>query len=318
MKKYIREIIIVITIFFLLFTLTSCSQKSKKSNPETGKKINIIKPKVADLNKDIVEIISQIDLIPYYKKQITEKKKFSQGKEGKKQKNEAGSGKADKKSENSNQDSQSKFTPKPLTIKESLLIEILEKEIPYEIKEIKKKKIPEDIVFIWYEINNKIKGLHEKWEGIKITLEEKKIFKEPIEGFEKSLNKLTTLSSNHNYQGSLIIANKLTSYLPQFKQDAKEKTFSAIMDIKFNLRQIILDIANNKEQEINKRLDKIKSDLDLAITNLKKNKATETIKKLKSSISSLEGAISAKDLIVIKTKTAIVMKNIITAENKIK
>ncbi len=315
MKKIKFSITTVIIISLILFSLSSCTQKSNNSNPESDESILILS-KIATIETEIIGIMNQVDLIPYFEKQIEEKK----SKEEEKKQMEILTGKKGGEGNNSEQKSEEDgetFKPEPITIDDILLLKITEKESPDIIEEQKEKEIPDDILFIWHDINNNIDKLNVEWDDFKPKLMQKDIPTNAVIGFEKTLNGLTISGAERKYMETLLKTNTLTSYIPQFITNPKDKTSASIYNIKYYLRQIILDIASNNNETITNNLTEINTSKEKLIAKLKEKKFAELAEKLKLSISSLESAILEQDLNLIKIKTSIVMKNVRTVKEKL-
>lgn len=304
MRKY-RIIIIYFVIFFILLTSSACNQKSE---PKAIKKPNPILLAIEGIEADLVALMGQIDLIPYYEKQINEKKL-----EEKKQiEISIAQGSKEENASKGAEQSTKEFEPKPITINDILLYEIVKAEA----SDAKEQKIPDDIIFIWYEINSKINSLHEKWNEVEPKILEANIPSDAINGFENTLNSLTITSAKNIYMESLMNANRLSSFIPQFLQDPENKITSSLYTIKYHVRQIVLDAANNDYLKANENFQSIKSHEETIVYTLIEEKSKDLADKLKTSISDLENAIQIKDINIIKIKSSVVIKNISAIKKK--
>ncbi len=308
-----RRIIVSILIFFILITLSSCTQKSNNSSPKPDEAEEIIH-KIEDFEKQLISIMEKVDLVPYYEKQIKEKK-AKENKEKEKStdaENKGGEG-------NSGQNSEAKkkeFKPKPITNQDILLLRLLEEEKSYKSEEQDNKEIPDDIVFIWNEINENINQLHLKWNDLESKLKKGKVSTDTIDSFDKTLNNLTVASNNNKSLETLTNANGLTLFISQFIKDLGDTNLALIYSIKYYTRQIILDVAKQKYNNADKNLDAIKSQEEILSSKVEKENK-ELVDKLKISLNNLENAISLKDINVIKLKASIIIKNTNTIKEKL-
>lgn len=275
---------------------------------------------IEELETALLEVMKQVDLIPYFEQQIKEKKSTEEEKKqmeiltGQKGggKQEASGGESKGGSEGSEE-----FKPKPITINDTLLAEILKQEAPEEKEEKKEEKIPDDIVFIWHEINTKINGIHNSWNDLEPKLIEAGVSSTAISEFDNTLNSLTISGSKYEYMETLMKANALTYQVAQFVNESQDTTMGSIYFLKYYVRQIVLDQSTNNDQKVNENLAAIKGQEETLMFKLVEKKEKELADKLKTSISDFEKAISLKDLNVIKVKASIVIKNVNAIKEKL-
>ncbi len=291
MKKIISISIIII----LTVTLSSCSKQSNTPEPKPDEALLPVKI-IEEIEAELVKIMKQVDLVPYYQKQITEKKKKE------KEKMQAKSGGKNE-----------EFQPAPVTSKDVLLMNILKQERPGGPEEV--KKIPDDISLIWHEINEGITNLHQKWSDIKPELKKSKVSTEIINNFDDTLNSLTISSTENNHLETLTGANLLTAYMPEIIKGGDILT--TIYSIKYHTRQIVLNIANNNYQNASKNIKAIKGGEKTLTTMLEKEKFKGLVDKLTVSVSDLEEALPQKDINLVKIKASILMKNIYSIQEKL-
>lgn len=319
MKKLkIKFIYLIIALIFIML-MSSCAKKAQEKpapKPDDPKKMPTV---VEEIETEIISIMSAVDLIPYYKKQIEEKKKID---EEKKQlakelsmttqesggQSQAGQEEGQKK-ETSQIDNLVKFEPKPITINDILLSEILKTEAT-DKKENESTKIPNDIEFMWHEINTKIAGLHKKWNTLESEVIKSGVSQESINGFENTLNNLTISSSQYNFIDTLFYGNKLTSYIPDLIKNFQKKIPSPIYYMKYHLRQIVLDCRIKDYDSAAQNYTKLNIYKDALVSQLIDKKLTALANKLNTSIKDLENALKLKDLNIIKIKASVVMGNL--------
>lgn len=319
MKKLKIKFIYLLIVLISIMLITSCAKKTPQKPAPKPDEPKQMPPVVEEIESEIVSIMTAVDMIPYYKKQIEEKKKKDDEKkelakelgmatqEGGNQ-GEGGQENGQKK-EMSQIDQLVKFEPKPITINDILLSEILKAEAT-DKKDSKSGEIPNDITFMWHEINTKIAGLHKKWNSLESEVIKSGVSQESISGFENTLNNLTISSSQYNYLDTLFYSNKLTSYIPDLIKNFKMKVPSPIYYMKYHLRQIILDCRIKDYTKASSNYNKLNIYKDALISQLIDKKLSPLANKLNTSIKDLENALKLKDLNIIKIKASVVMSNI--------
>lgn len=299
MRKH-KTTAVLLIICCLIMIISGCLQREQTNpNTESNPAPIPIPAMMEEIEADLIEVMGKADLIPYYEGQIAAKKQAEEEQAAQK-------------------DSKSKskeFTSKPITLDDALLLEIIMQEKPAG-KEIKEEDIPEDIIFVWHKINSRIASLHEKWNKLQTKLQDNDVPQTVLAGFDDQLNQLTIASTKQEHFTTMIHANALTSYLPQFASKFDTKFPIAIYYINYYVRQIVLDSETNDESKVNENLSLLKHQEAALTSQLTKEKATEEANMLKTSISDLEQAITLKDLNLIKIKASVVIKNIATIKEE--
>ncbi len=287
----------VLIIFLLVLNLSACTRNPENSGPESKDKFNLIYPGILDIYTNLVDIIGQADIIPYYQKQLKAKEE-------------------ERDSESAMKDSGPAFKPAPITNAELLLVKTIEEEHRYNIEEIK-EKIPEDISFTWQDLSEKINHIHVKWDELKPELLKEDLAATTITGFETALNELTIAVSTCNYFQTLSNSNALAEYIPLFFRELNDRLAASIYYIKYYLRQIILDAAENNYQNINSYLREIQQQQANITSELIAKGADDLADQITLSVATLEEVINLKDLNIIKIKAGLVAKNIKSAQEKL-
>ncbi|SHJ82947.1 hypothetical protein [Paramaledivibacter caminithermalis] len=320
-NRSIYYIDILIAIIICTILIPSCAKQApQKPSPKSDEPKEM--PKIVEeMESEIISIMSQIDMVPYYEKQIKEKKKKNEEKkefalkmgtsfqESSDQDNKGQEGKNAQNKEMSQIDKFIEFEPKPITINDILLSPILKNEETNK-KESRPAEIPNDIEFIWEKINKKITGLHEKWNSLESLVIKSGTSQESIDGFEKTLNNLTISANSYNFLDSIFYSNKLTAYIPDLIKNFKKKIPSPIYYMKYHLRQIILDYRINDYSSASNNYTKLNIYKDALISQLIDKKKMELANKLNTSIKDLEDSLKLKDLNIIKIKGSVVISNI--------
>lgn len=321
MKKIKVLLIHFLIVIFVLISMSACAQQQEKPAPQAENEPKSMPPIVDEIESEIISIMSEVDMIPYNKRQIEsklmkEKEKIELAKklgasssEGGAQDSGQGNEGGKNKTNTTQVDNFIKFEPSPITINDILLSEVLKAEAT-DKKEDNSKEIPNDIVFIWHGINTKIAGLHKKWNMLESQVVKAGAPQESIKGFEDTLNNLTISASQYNFLDTLFHSNKLTSYIPDLINNFKKKVPSPVYFMKYHLRQIILDCRINDYEAASKNYNKLIIYKDSLVSQLIDKKLTEHANKLNTSVKDLEDALKLKDLNIIKIKASVVMSNI--------
>ncbi len=327
-----KNILIYILVIGLLSLQLSCAKQSEKPDTESEDELQYTPPIIEEIEADIISIMSNLDIIPYYEKQIKERKKITEEKKKlmllmnqnvQQSSNEGSNGNSDEGKAEGNQgennvlDEVVKFIPKPISINDVVLLGVLKQEMNKEENEKEEEQIPEDIAQIWNDINDKIAGIHEKWNNIEPLIAKTIASQTSIKGFEDTLNEMTNSASEFKQIETLIVANILTSYIPDLVAGFKNKFPSSIYNMKFHDRQIVLDSVNGNHDKAKEHLDKIIFYGNSLNSTLIEEKKTELKDKLSSSITDLQNALDIKDNTIIKIKASILMKNLNTIKEEL-
>ncbi len=314
-------------IFIILCTTVSCANKAEKPTSESEGDPKQMPSIVEEIETDIIGIMAKLDLIPYYEEQITEKKKkeeekkqfqilMGQGSDSKgnseeKKQQEGGQqeGQEGEKNGSGGTDKLTEFKPKPITINDIILADLLKEEMPKE-EDSKEEEIPSDIVEVWNDINNSIKGIHEKWNSLEPQIVKAGASQTAIESFEDTLNQVTINGTEYKQMETLILSNILTSYIPELVNGFKKKFPNSIYNMKFHVRQIVLDSYNDSFDKAQEHLDKLVIHKDSLVSKLVETKNNELGDKLNTSVFDLKNALESKDINIIKIKATIVIKNL--------
>ena len=123
--------------------------------------------------------------------------------------------------------------------------------------------------------------------------------------------------STCNYFQTLSNSNALAEYIPLFFRELNDRLAASIYYIKYYLRQIILDAAENNYQNINSYLREIQQQQANITSKLIAKGADDLADQITLSVATLEEVINLKDLNIIKIKAGLVAKNIKSAQEKL-
>ena len=305
--KSTKKIHFFIIAFFLIFSLSACGQKPQKPSPKTEDTPPEMPKVIEELEKDLLKIMTLADKIPYFERVIIETEKIEE--EKKKEEAEMATGGEESKSQPKESSQTPQVQPKPMTIEESILTEVLNKEkTSSEDKE--EEKPPKDITETWKSINTTTRGLHDKWNVLEPLLIQQSISPETVAEFEDTLDRLTNLAINNNYFGSITTANRLTLFLPKFMTVFKKDIPPTVYVLKYHVRDVVLNTAVENYPQAQESLNHIKEQGQSIKSDLIEKKAKSTADKFDASVINLQKSLDKKDINLIKINAAITMKNI--------
>jgi len=308
--KSIKKIRIFMIAFFLIILLPACGEKPQKPAPKPEDTLPEMPKVIEEIEKDILKIMTLADKIPYFERVIIQKEKIEEkSKIEKIQMAEIGE-ELGQESESKPKTSSPQEQPKPMTIEDSILTEILNKE-KTSPEDKKEDKPPKDIAETWKSINTTTRGLHDKWNVLEPLLIKQTVSPEILTEFEDNMDKLTNLAISKNYFGAITTANKLTSFLPKFMAFYKKDIPPTIFVLKYHLRDVVLNAAVENYPQAQESLNQIKEQSQNIKTDLIEKKAKSTAEKFDASLANLQKSLEKKDINLIKINAAITMKNII-------
>ncbi|WZL74584.1 hypothetical protein QBE52_07800 [Clostridiaceae bacterium 35-E11] len=306
MKKHILLLLTVCIIFS-----ASCTQKPQKPKEKQEDGLKPMPKVIEEIEKDTLKIMNQADMVPYFERVIVEKKKIEEDKkiEEMQMSKPAENANDQKPEEKPKEMSSSQEQPKPMTIAESILTDVLKRE-EVSSNASETKKPPKDIAEVWKKINTSIKGLHYKWNILEPLLIQQNITPETIKEFEDTLDNLTKYGIDQNYFDTLSSANRLTAYLPKFMSYFKTEISPITYTLKYHIRSVVLNSAIGQYSMAQEALNKMKEQSQSLKSELIEKKAKSTADKFDASILNSQKSLDKKDLNLIKINASIVMKNV--------
>ncbi|WP_184310499.1 hypothetical protein [Anaerosolibacter carboniphilus] len=319
---------ILAIIFCILITSVACGKKPQKPSPKSEDEPKPLPKVVEEIEKDTLKIMEQIDKIPYFQRVIVEKEMLEQKKKAEEMQMKAaeggGAGSGEQKQggeegskqEGGQEQSQSgseEEKPKPMTIDEGILTELMKREKSEEA-ENENQKAPKNLDEVWTTVNTTILGLHNKWNVLEPQLIQQGVSPESINSFETTLDTLTKFGFEKKYFETLSVANNLTAYLPDFRAYFKKEVPPSIYTLKYQVRNLVLNAAVGDFDAAQESLNKLKEHGQTLKPQLIEKKAKTTVDKYDASVSNLEKSLTKKDLQLIKINSSIVLKNILLME----
>jgi hypothetical protein len=316
-------------IFCILITTISCAKKPEKPSPKSENEPKPLPKVVEEIETDALKIMEQVDKIPYFQRVIVEKEMIEQKKKAEelqmkaaegggassgeqKQGGEQG-GKQEGGGQEKSQSSGEEEKPKPMTIEEGILTELMKREKSEE-SEKENQKTPKTLDEIWATVNTTILGLHNKWNVLEPQLIPQGVSLESMNSFETTLDNLTKFGFEKKYFETLSVANNLTAYLPDFRAYYKKEVPASIYTLKYQIRNLVLNAAVGDFDTAQESLIKLKEHGQTLKPQLIEKKAKATADKYDASVNNLEKSLTKKDLQLIKINSSIVLKNILLME----
>lgn len=169
--------------------------------------------------------------------------------------------------------------------------------------------LPNSIDDIWFEVDNRLSDVHNKWNLIERELIKVNANEESIKKYEAMFDECTLAIKERDRLVSLNYLNGLTYKLAEFRRYFKDKVPSDVMKITAHNRQVILLAYEDKYDEALKETEKIKELLNAVRNKLIERNAEDVIEKMELSIDDLEGELKAQNFYLTQLKTAVVIKN---------
>lgn len=292
----------ILVLFLILFSLTGCKGNPEKPSPEEGKKKPPEVPEIlTEMEDNILETLYAIDGVPGIEKSIQEKEKAKAEIE---KESEVDQTKEEKEGE-------AKKTVKPdaFIAEESLLIPLLdEQQVESDILELEEP--PDDIKEIWQKLEKNLYQIHRQWNVLETHLQEAKIPKTDLEKTEAKLDKVTLLFGENKTIESMMELNGILNDLSDYRSNFHDKVPSEMYQLRVIVRQIVLLSAQDKYEEAQAELEKLKEIGKHLKPRLIEKDASAEIEKFTLSVEDLAHDISIQEFSLVQIKAAIVMKNI--------
>ncbi len=324
---------ILVIVFCILITSISCAKKPQKPSPKSENEPKPLPKVVEEIEKDALKIMEQVDKIPYFQRVIVEKEmieqkkkteeakmKAAEGGEGSSEEQKQGGeqeGKQEGGGQEKSQSSGEEEKPKPMTIEEGILTELMKREKSKE-SENEAQKPPKNLDEVWTTVNSTILGVHNKWNVLEPQLIQEGVSPESISSFETTLDNLTIFGLEKKYFETLSVANNLTAYLPDFRAYFKKEVPPSVYTLKYEVRNVVLNGAVGDFDTAQVSLVKLKEHGQTLKPQLIEKKAKDTADKYDASVNNLGKSLAKKDLQLIKINSSIVLKNILLMEEDLK
>jgi len=287
----------------MIFNLTSCTQRKPISIPSKSKQEENKPPKELDtLNKAVEKMeTTLLEMHERSKKPLfIQQSEIQKQNEKNKKKEEQQSESSSSSSESSGQQSQKSSQIELVSPEEKLL------EAKYEIQQMQ-LQVERANMEQFEQIKKDVLELHNMWNAFESKAENQSLMQASIKEFETALNDLTKSIQSSNVYQSLVDVTQLYKYLPDFYSTYVSDSPPEIGKIRYGAKKIVLLTEKSNFTGAKVTLDYITEIWMLTKPKLPKD-SLDLINKFEFSISDLKDAIAAKNPVVIKAKSEVILK----------
>ncbi|MGB7605640.1 MAG: hypothetical protein WBL93_09210 [Lutisporaceae bacterium] len=301
MKKHVffHQLLILIISVAMIFGLTSCAQRKPIPIPsKSGQNEQSKPPKELDeLNK----AVEKMETTLFEMHERSKKPLFIQQSEIQKQSGQSQQNQQSKSSSGSSGSSEQQPSQIELVSPQEKLL-----ETKYEIQQMQ-LQVERANMEQFEQLKKDVLKLHSMWNAFEAKAMNQLLIQSSLLDFETALNDLTkSIESNNVYQ-SLMDVIQLYKYLPDFYMAYAFESPPEIGKIRYGAKKIVLLTEKNKYPEAKETLDYITGVWMLTRPRLSKD-SLDLINKFEFSISDLKDAIDAKNPMVVKAKTEVMIK----------
>lgn len=161
----------------------------------------------------------------------------------------------------------------------------------------------------WQDFEKKIKALNELWNSYEPQAKKDGAPDVLISQFENQLNTLTSTIMARNEEETLVAANGLYQYYPQFFNLYRHKAPPEIKEIKYYLQEIVINAEAGKWEDAAALLGNMEKAWQTAKTRMQKPDK-ELNERIDYAIQDFLQVVKQKDLQLVKLKGEILLKNV--------
>ncbi|WP_010247542.1 hypothetical protein [Acetivibrio cellulolyticus] len=169
----------------------------------------------------------------------------------------------------------------------------------------------------WQEISPVINNLHYQWNSYLPSATKKNANRQLLDNFDNALNTLTSTILTKNKDNTLLAANNLYSYVPDFYMLYKTETSPEIKRIRYFARNAVLNATISNWDQAGKDISNLKSTWGI-YKNTVDPKNQDISSKLDYSIYELEKVVTEKNLSLTDIKGRIAISNTESLEKEAK
>ncbi|HHW30419.1 MAG TPA: hypothetical protein GXX20_01910 [Clostridiaceae bacterium] len=169
----------------------------------------------------------------------------------------------------------------------------------------------------WQKISSTIDKLHYDWSSYTPKAVKSGANSSLIDSFGKALNNLTTSAKEKNTQNTLLSANHLYGYLPDFYMLYKEQNSPEIKRVRYFIRNSALSAVTGDWEKCDLNVKSLKSSWSL-YKNTINNEVQEPASKLDFSIYELEKVVNERNVQLIDIKSRVALSNVDALEEAVK
>lgn len=160
----------------------------------------------------------------------------------------------------------------------------------------------------WQEISTTINSLHYEWNSYIPAAIKKNARRDLIDNFDNSLNNLTTNTVTKDKNKTLLAANSLYKFIPDFHMLYKTPSSPEIKRIRYYIRNAVLNASISDWEQAIKDVDSLKSSWAI-FKNTLDPQNQDLASKLDYSIYELEKVVNEKDIYLTDIKGRIAISN---------
>ncbi|MBM7581642.1 hypothetical protein JOD02_000465 [Caldicoprobacter guelmensis] len=160
----------------------------------------------------------------------------------------------------------------------------------------------------WQDFERRIKALNELWNSYEPQAKKDGAPDVLISRFENQLNTLTSTIMARNEEKTLVAANGLYQYYPQFFNLYRHKAPPEIKEIKYYLQEIVINAEAGKWENAAALLGNMEKAWQTAKTRMQKPDK-ELNERIDYAIQDFSQVVKQKDLQLVKLKGEILLKN---------
>ncbi|WP_252228226.1 hypothetical protein [Caldicoprobacter algeriensis] len=161
----------------------------------------------------------------------------------------------------------------------------------------------------WQDFEKRIKALNELWNSYEPQAKKDGAPDVLISQFEKQLNTLTSTIMARNEEETLVAANGLYQYYPQFFNLYRHKAPPEIKEIKYYLQEIVINAEAGKWEDAAALLENMEKAWQTAKSRMQKPDH-ELNERIDHAMQDFSQVVKQKDLQLVKIKGEILLKNV--------
>ncbi len=290
----LRKNSIVIILLALIIIFAGCGGAD---NPDENEQVEM-PTEIMEMESGLLRIMQQADLVPV----VLAEQRRPYNRTAEQTNEDAGDEAAEEDSAEEDETVVSQVDE--LTFEETILREVLEKEGDA-ADATAEEELPESTEIIWNNIKETVAELHTHWNELEPLLVTENITQDVIDYFEEGLDNLTVFITERDYFGSMDAANQLTNPLAEFMIPFTENIVSLTHELKFHIRNIVLQAARDDYAGAQESLDYIKEQRP----DLSKELDEAEFRELETALDNLQRVLNKQNLDLIILNAAIVMEN---------
>ena len=275
----LKKTSITLILLMLLLFITGCGEAGNQAEKQEEQKE--MPREISELEKGLLSIMQQADLIPLM--QLEQAQQAGQ------------------------QEKEEETLPEgELTFEETILAEILKKEGEGVGLDDPEQEMPENTEIIWDNIKETVTELYDHWGVLEPLLVMENITQNVISDFAEGLDSLTVFITEQNHFNTMFLANQITEDLAEFMVPYTENIVSLTYELKFHMRNIVLETAMDNYAGAQQSLDYVKEHRP----DLAKALDESEFREFELSLENLQRVLDKQNLDLVILNAAVVMEDL--------